>query len=106
MHHVRIGVYSITSGTIDEVASRAKQELLPIFRAHPGFVSFGIAEVSDFKLLSLSVWQTHDQADAANTRPADWVLETLGNRVTLTDSHVGEFLFLEFALPAQPAASI
>jgi hypothetical protein len=99
MHHVRVALYEITSGTIDEVTSQAERELLPIFRVHPGFVSFGLATVSDFKLLSLSVWETRDQADAMDTRAADWVLEALGNRVKLAESHVGHFVFLEVPLP-------
>jgi hypothetical protein len=106
MEHVRIAIYDITSGSLEEVASRAEAELLPIFRAHPGFVSYGMARMNDFKILSLSVWESHDQAEEADRRAADWVLETLGDRVHLTDSQVGEFLFLDFALPEPDADAV
>ncbi len=40
MSHIRIGTYAITSGNAKEVADLAREGMLPVFRAQPGFKSY------------------------------------------------------------------
>ena len=93
--HVRIATYSLKNGTAEEVAEIAKGGMLPIFRTQPGFVRYGVISLDDGSLASVSVWNTHDEAEAANAPAADFVTQNLADRIALQNSHVGDFFFDE-----------
>jgi heme-degrading monooxygenase HmoA len=93
--HVRIAIYSLTRGTAEETAELARAGMLQIFKAQPGFVRYGLALLDDGSVASVSVWETHDEAEAANVAAADWVAANLADRVALQNTHVGDFLFDE-----------
>ena len=52
MSHIPIGIYAITSGSAKEIADLAREGMLPVFRAHPGFKSYGVVETEDGKVVS------------------------------------------------------
>lgn len=95
--HVRIAIYSLKQGTAEEAAELARGGMLPIFRAQPGFVRYGLILLDDGTVASVSVWETHDEAEAANASAAQWVAENLADRVELQNAHVGDFFFDEGA---------
>ena len=95
--HVRIAIYSVKQGTAEEVGEIARGGMLPIFQKQPGFVRYGLALLDDGSLASVSVWETHDEAEAANASTADFVAERLADRVELQNRHTGDFLFDEGA---------
>jgi heme-degrading monooxygenase HmoA len=97
MSHVRVGVYALTSGTAKEVGDRAREGMLSVFRAQPGFQAYGLAETEEGKLVSVSVWNSGEQAAQANEVAASWVRENIADRVRLESSQVGDFLFYETA---------
>jgi heme-degrading monooxygenase HmoA len=97
MSHIRIGTYAITSGTAKEVADLARKGMLPVFRAQPGFKSYGLAETEDGKIVSVSLWDSAGQAQQANDLAASWVGKNLAGKVRLEGAHVGDFLFNENA---------
>jgi heme-degrading monooxygenase HmoA len=97
MSHVRVGVYALTSGTAKEVGDRAREGMLSVFRAQPGFQAYGLAEAEEGKLVSVSVWNSGEQAAQANEVAASWVRENIADRVRLESSQVGDFLFYETA---------
>lgn len=93
--HVRIAIYSLKRGTAQEAADLAQAGMLEVFRAQPGFVRYGLALLDDGTVASISVWETHDEAEAANAQAADWVAENLADRIQLENRHVGDFFFDE-----------
>lgn len=95
MEHIRIATYDITSGTFDEVASKAKTGMLRKFEDQPGFLRYGLADMGDKKCLSISLWSTHKEADAAVPVAAAWVREHLSDRVTLRSTEIGDLAFFE-----------
>jgi hypothetical protein len=97
MTHVRIATYSLTSGTAKEVGDLAQQGMLPVFQGQSGFQAYGLAETQDGKVLSVSLWESADQAQQANELAASWVKENLVDRVRLESAQVGDFLFFERA---------
>ena len=66
MQHARVAVYQVKPGTADEIARRAQAGMLPIFRNQPGFVAYGGVTADVDTVISLSFWQTQEQADAAD----------------------------------------
>jgi hypothetical protein len=95
MQCLRLANYKITNGTFSEVADAAKGGMLKTFKEQPGFVSYGIADTGEGMCTSISVWETHAQADAATPLAASWVREHLGDRIVLRSNQVGDLAFFE-----------
>ena len=95
MEHLRIATYAINKGTFREIADLAQERMLPTFKAQPGFVRYGVADTGDKSCMSISLWETHEQAEASVPMAATWVKENLGDRVELRSSHVGDLAFFE-----------
>ncbi len=93
MRHTRIATYEITTGAFQEIADSAKSGLLPKLRELPGFVRYGVADIADNKLMSVSLWETHEQAEAASPVAAVWVKENIQDRVQLRENYVGDLAF-------------
>ena len=64
--HARFARYTF-SGNAQEIARKAEEGALPIFKSLPGFKAYSIAE-SDGEIFSFSVWETFEQAEAAEHR--------------------------------------
>jgi heme-degrading monooxygenase HmoA len=90
MRNTRIALYDITSGTYEEVVSQAKKGLVPVFQSSPGFLSMGVAKVGKAAFISLSKWETREQADTATTKAADWVKANSHGHFTLRENYVGD----------------
>lgn len=91
--YARVAVYRINSGTAEDIARKADAEggMLRIFRAHVGFDSYELVGAGD-TVISISRWQSEEQADAATQAARSWVAEHLGGSVQLQANHVGELL--------------
>ena len=95
MQHVRIATYGINKGTFQEVADTARTGMLPKFREQPGFVRYGLADLGDKTCMSISVWETREQAEAAAPVAATWVGENLADRIELRTNSVGDLAFFK-----------
>lgn len=96
MQHLRVGIYMLTGGTPDDVIKsvRSKGGMLEVFREQPGFVAYGIATTDDDYLISLSIWESAEQADAATAVAAEWVEEHIEQRVELQNDYIADLDFL------------
>jgi heme-degrading monooxygenase HmoA len=95
MDYVRIAKYTITKGTFQEIADKAKMSLLPKFQGQTGFIRYGLADMGEQHCLSFSIWNTREDAVASETVAATWTRENLGDKVVLNSSHVGPLAFFE-----------
>ena len=93
MRHMRIARYEITEGSFADLATTAKSGLLPKLRELLGFVRYGVADVGDSSLMSFSLWETHEQAEAASPVAATWVKENIQKSVQLRENYIGAFAF-------------
>jgi len=93
--HLRVATYEITKGTFQEVAETAKTGMLSKFQEQPGFIRYGVADVGDKTCLSISLWETHDQAKAAAPVAETWVKENLSDRIALRSNYVGDLAFFQ-----------
>jgi hypothetical protein len=100
MKHVRAATYAIKKGSFQELADLAQDGMLRTFRDQPGFIRYGLADVGDGKALSISLWQTRQEADSSTRVAADWVRENIGDRVELRTNQVGDLAFYE-GVPAK-----
>jgi len=95
MRHVRVATYAITNGTFGDLAERAKTGMLPKFEQQPGFIRYGVADAGEGTLLSISLWETHEQASAAAPVAADWIKDNMAGDIELRSNYVGDFAFFQ-----------
>jgi len=97
MPYARIAVYQFKPGTIDEVIRTAKEGLLPIFRQQPGFRRYATVKTGDDSGVSISTWDTKQEADIAVQKAAAWIKQNFAANVVSVANHVGEVAFSEGA---------
>jgi hypothetical protein len=97
MKHLRVATYTINNGSFREIADLAQQGMLKTFKEKPGFIRYGVADIGDKSCMSITLWETHEQAEASVPAAATWVKENLGDKVELRSSHVGDLAFYEGA---------
>jgi hypothetical protein len=90
MRNTRIATYDIIKGTFPELTGIVEKGLLPMFAREPGFVDYGLVDIGNDKVVSISIWQTREQAEKSADMAATWVKENLADRVRLVTSHVGD----------------
>jgi Antibiotic biosynthesis monooxygenase len=95
LKHLQVATYKITSGTFAEVADKAKEGMLPRFEQQPGFIRYGLADVGNSTCLSISLWETREQADKATPVAADWMRENLKDRMEFKTDLVGDLAFFK-----------
>jgi hypothetical protein len=95
MQSLGIANYKVIKGTFPELADEAKRGLLSTFKAQPGFIRYGLADTGGGTCLSISLWETHAQAEAAAPVAATWVREHLADRIELRSNEVGDLAFFE-----------
>jgi hypothetical protein len=95
--HIRFAIYELTSGTFQELAGLTKSGALPLFSKEPGFIEYGVADIGDRKVCSITVWETREQAEMSVGVASTWIRENVSNRVRLLTSYVGELAFLHGA---------
>jgi heme-degrading monooxygenase HmoA len=93
-NHVRMGIYSITQGTYEELMDQARQGLAPILRDSPGFIFYSVTDVGDGRLVSVSTWESREQAEAAAAKSAEWVSENMADSLSLQENLIGEMTTL------------
>lgn len=95
MKHVRVATYEIKQGSFQEIADIAREGMLGTFQEQPGFIRYGLADLGDKTCLSLSLWETRNNAEAAAPVATGWVRDNLKDRVELRSSVIGEMAFYE-----------
>ena len=86
----RMATYTF-SGDAHDLAARAEEGMLPIFRAQPGFQAYSLA-VADGQILSLSVWDSRSDAETGTEAAAAWVAANMAGELELNDVRYAEIL--------------
>jgi hypothetical protein len=90
MRYTRLATYDIVKGTFPELTAIAEKGILPVFAAEPGFVDYGLIDAGHNKVVSMSIWETRDEAQKAATTASTWVKDNIADRVRLVTSYVGD----------------
>ena len=99
MQCTRLSTYDLTKGTFDELTSITEKGVLRTFESLPGFLNFGLADIGDRKVVSISIWETREAAEKSALVAASWVKDNIADRVRLVTGHVGS-LALFHGVPA------
>lgn len=66
-------------GEVSEVALAAKEQIFPLFEKLPGFVSYTLVDTDDKSVTSLTIFETREQLEAANTAMRELVRQVLSH---------------------------
>lgn len=88
--HARVGFYQVKPGTLDQSLEKARNELLPRMREQPGLSRYTVVRTGPDSFVSLSRWETREQAEQAEQTLSGWVKENMGPSVVSMQSHLGE----------------
>ena len=90
MRYTRLSTYEIVKGSFPELSTLAELGILPVFAREPGFVDYGLVDAGINKVVSISIWDTRDQAQRSATTAATWLKDNMADRVRLVTSYVGD----------------
>ncbi len=90
MQYTRISTYDLTKGSFDEITGIAEKGILPTFVREPGFVNYGLVDAGNHKVVSISIWETREEAQKSAGMAATWVKENVADRVRLLTTQIGD----------------
>lgn len=93
--HARVAVYQFRPGGADIVIERGKAGMVPIFRQQPGFIAYVVVKTADDAGVSISTWDTAEQAEQAVQAAAAWVKANVAEHVVAVENHIGDVSFVE-----------
>jgi hypothetical protein len=64
-------------GRIDLIALAAREQFFPLFEKLPGFVSHTLIDIGDNTVMSVTIFETREQAEAGNTAVRELVQQIL-----------------------------
>jgi heme-degrading monooxygenase HmoA len=88
--HARIGFYTAQPGDLDHVLERARDEVIPMLELEPGFRRYTIVRTGPDSLVSLTGWETHEEAYLAARRLSAWVAEVMGQTLLSVENQIAE----------------
>lgn len=103
MPFARIANYTFKPGTLDDLLRKAEAELLPMTRQQPGFGAYTVYRTGADSGISVTAWETEEQANQANDRLAGWVRDAFRPSIVSVESHVGEVTLFHGARTGPPA---
>ena len=93
MKYARIAINELKPGTVNISIDRTENELLPLFRNQPGFISYAVYRVQERSVASVSVWETREAAENAVRLADDWIKSSLPEAVVASRVVIGELAF-------------
>jgi quinol monooxygenase YgiN len=93
--HARIAIYQTRPGTADAVIERARNELVPKVQGSPGFRRYTTLRSGPDSIVSITGWDSKEQAEQAIQGMTTWVREALGPSLASVQNHLGETAFLD-----------
>ena len=90
MRYSRISTYDLTKGTFPELTGIAEKGILPTFVKEPGFVNYGLVDAGNHKVVSISIWETREEALKSAEMAATWVKQNIADRVHLVTTYIGD----------------
>ena len=97
MRFARLATYDLVKGTFPELVDLAEAGILPVFARESGFVDYGLIDIGQDKVVSISIWETRERAQSAVNVAQMWVQENMADRIHLVTDVVGDLALLHGA---------
>lgn len=89
MHYARIMLYTARPELSDESIRRARTGLAPLFHSLPGFVSYTVVKGTEDRGVSISLWETKENAELALKKGEEWFKANMDGMVQPLETYVG-----------------
>ncbi|HXY30808.1 MAG TPA: antibiotic biosynthesis monooxygenase [Gemmatimonadaceae bacterium] len=73
--------YNIAPGSAASIAQKVNTELLPSLGQMPGFGAYYAIDPADGTMVSVSIFESREEADASTKAATDWVRQNLGSMI-------------------------
>lgn len=73
MHFVCVTIVTTEFGRVDDAVRRVETDLLPTYRAQPGFVAYAICKMGEGSAVASGLWQTRQQAEYSTLASEKWM---------------------------------
>ena len=103
MTYACLGIYKFTAAGYEQVLARAETELSQRLRAEPGICEHLLCAATGETLVSLSTWNSREQAKRSGTLLADWAASAGDGHLLAGDQRQGELALVEQASADTPA---
>jgi hypothetical protein len=77
--YASLRTYRVGSGSIDALMHRVDRDFAEALSQEPGFVSYQAIDTGHQMIMTVSVFETADQAEASNALAAEWVADDLAD---------------------------
>jgi hypothetical protein len=75
--YASLRTYRVGSGSVDALMHRVDRDFAEALSQEPGFVAYQAIDTGHNMIMTVSVFQTAEQAEASNELAAEWVAEEL-----------------------------
>ena len=93
--HGRIGIYKGDPKKLEPVLEKGKRELPDLMRSQPGLRRYSVFRTGEGEIVSLSAWDSAEQAEAGGQKLVGWVRQNGADAITGVENHLGEISFSE-----------
>ncbi|HSU04460.1 MAG TPA: antibiotic biosynthesis monooxygenase [Acetobacteraceae bacterium] len=88
--------YTVKRGSVPELARRVQDSFVPLIRRMPGFTGYYLLDGGPGVLITISIFDSADEALASNEKAADWVRNNVLKFTRgMPDVMVGDVLIAE-----------
>lgn len=97
MAFARVGIYKVKADQAEPVIAKGKAELPELMKRQPGFNRYAVLRTGPDEIVSLSSWETREQAEAAGKQLTDWVRQNGPDAFVGAENLTGEAMLNEQA---------
>ena len=77
--YASLRTYRVDPGTVDAILHRVDRDFAEALSQEPGFVAYQAIDTGNDMIMTITTFQTHEQAEASNELAAQWVAEELSD---------------------------
>lgn len=93
--HIRLALFDVEKGTAEEALAIARDTIRPLVQQRAGLQRYDVGILDDGGIVSLTIWETAEQALEAVKFIDGWVHEHMEDRLELREEHVGDLAWDE-----------
>jgi quinol monooxygenase YgiN len=109
MQYTRVAAITAKPGQLRDFLRTLEEELLPAYRALPGFVAYTVAKTGESTGIAFGIWETREQAEESIKTSDRWMKEGSGRMLDSLHNNAGDLKFIAltddlhaYASPAAP----
>ena len=96
--------YNTHQGSAEKIVQRVREGFVPLIGKLPGFVSYDVVRSTDGSIVSMSVFESREAAEASNRLASDWVHDNLASLIRTAPVILSGEVMVHTTMTAAPPA--